>query len=106
MKFRVKSLSNISMAEPKRRYLVLGYQVTSIKNVRNYKCLEFLKLIHLAVNLVIHLLFSHYLFIYLFNKNEIRFNSPHELANISPVSLMILPSQSTQTSQSDPFVNR
>ena len=28
MKFRVKSLSNISMAEPKRRYLVPGYQVT------------------------------------------------------------------------------
>ena len=25
MKFRVKSLSNISMAEPKRRYLVPGY---------------------------------------------------------------------------------
>ena len=30
MKFLVKSLSNISMAEPNRRYLVPGYQVTVI----------------------------------------------------------------------------
>ena len=31
MKFRVKSLLNISMAEPKRRYLVPGYQVTLLR---------------------------------------------------------------------------
>ena len=34
MKFRVKSLSNISMAEPKRRYLVPGY-INTAGNFQN-----------------------------------------------------------------------